>query len=88
MNMQPLEKVLWQRYRVFSSALPRYPWHGLDPRLKPALMTPADVQALTERPAGSFDRDSGWTIPAVDFYDAPDSNIPIDFHALPLRQYP
>ncbi|NLK89569.1 MAG: fibronectin/fibrinogen-binding protein [Clostridiaceae bacterium] len=89
MNMQPLEKVLLAALQGFSPQLCQdvLDAAGLDPRLKPALMTPADTQALTEAlQARLTEILTGQYRPST-FYDAPDAGIPIDFHALPLRQY-
>ncbi len=90
MNMQPLEKVLLATLQGFSPQLCQdiLDAAGLDPRLKPALMTPADVQALTDALQARLTEILAGQYRPSTFYDAPDSNIPIDFHALPLRQYP
>ncbi len=89
MNMQPLEKVLLATLQGFSLSFAKI---SLTPPgwipSKTRLMTPADVQALTDALQARLTEILAGQYRPSTFYDAPDSNIPIDFHALPLRQYP
>lgn len=85
-----LEKALLETLQGFSPQLCRELAYqaGLDPRTKIAQLTDgmrAALTAATHRLINSIIE--GRFMPTA-FFDAPEAKIPVDFHALPLQDYP